>query len=269
MEEHLLEGSFREAVIKCFTTSKANAFESLLEPLQKLLRLSPPVALSLAHQEIFARILQKLQSNKALTRLNLLRIVQSICDASDEQGALINTYGLYDPIQRLAEADSAVLVRDMASKLIKSCDEHEKLYKSGGKRRPGRRVSASTTPPSVNASQSMPPTPTSSRSSHSTTYFADRDSRQRSVINGPMPFRTSGKEDRALNSITSLTNGSNTATRSRLPRTTSGRSSRQSMLMAAEKEDTAIPSSPLRVAPPIMISNSRRRRQTSSETHWM
>ncbi|MCJ1380240.1 hypothetical protein MMC17_003343 [Xylographa soralifera] len=268
VEEHLLEGSFREAVIRCFTTSKANAFESLLEPLQKLLRLSPPVALSLAHPEIFARILQKLQSNKALTRLNLLRIVQSICDASDEQGALINTYGLYDAIQKLAEADSAVLVRDMASKLIKSCDEHEKLYKSGGKRRPGRRVSASTTPPSVIASQSMPPTPTSSRSSHSTTYFADRDNRQRNVINGPMPFRTSGKEERALNSITSLTNGSNTTTRSRLPRTTSGRSSRQSMLMATEKEETVVPSSPLRVAPPIMIPNSRRRRQTSSEAHW-
>ncbi|MCJ1290554.1 hypothetical protein MMC34_002093 [Xylographa carneopallida] len=268
VEEHLLEGSFREAVIRCFTTSKANAFESLLEPLQKLLRLSPPVALSLAHPEIFARILQKLQSNKALTRLNLLRIVQSICDASDEQGALINTYGLYDPIQRLAEADSAVLVRDMASKLIKSCDEHEKLYKSGGKRRPGRRVSASTTPPSVIASQSMPPTPTSSRSSHSTTYFADRDTRQRTVITGPMPFRTGAKEERALHSITSLTNGSNTATRSRLPRTTSGRLSRQSMLMATEKEDTATPSSPLRVAPPIMIPNSRRRRQTSSEAHW-
>ena len=264
----MLEGSFRQAIIKCFTTSKANAFEGLLEPLQKLLRLSPPVALSLAHPEIFARILQKLQSNKALTRLNLLRIVQSICDASDEQEALINTYGLYDVIQRLAEADSAVLVRDMASKLIKSCEEHEKLYKSGGKRRPGRRASASTTPPSVIASQSMPPTPTGSRSSHSTTYFADRDKRQRSVINGPMPFRTSGKEERSINNVTSLTNGGNTATRSRLPRTTSGRSSRQSILMSIEKEDTDTPSSPFRVAPPIMIPNSRRRRQTSSEAHW-
>lgn len=268
VEEHLLEGTFRQEIIKCFTTSKANAFESLLEPLQKLLRLSPPVALSLAHPDIFARILQKLQSNKALTRLNLLRIVQSICDASDEQGALINMYGLYDAIQRLAEADSAVLVRDMASKLIKSYEEHERLGKSGGKRRPGRRTSASTTPPSLMTSQSVPPTPTSSRSSHSTTYFADRDSRQRGAINSSMPFRPSAKDERPLNGIPVLGIGFTMATKSRLPRTTSGRSSRQSMLMSPEKEEIVMPSSPLRGIPPIMIPNSRRRRQTSGEAHW-
>ncbi|MCJ1473058.1 hypothetical protein MMC13_001707 [Lambiella insularis] len=267
VEEHLLDGNFRHEIIKCFTTSKANAFESLLEPLQKLLRLSPPVALSLAHPDIFARILQKLQSNKALTKLNLLRIVQSICDASDEQGALINMYGLYDAVQRLAEADSAVLVRDMASKLIKSCEEHERLSKSGGKRRPGRRTSASITPPSLMSSQSVPPTPTSSRSSHSTTYFVDRDNRQRG-INGPIPFRAVVKDEKATNGTPVPGNGSSTTSRSRLPRTTSGRSSRQSMLMSPEREETVVPSSPLRGIPPITVPNSRRRKQANGEAHW-
>ena len=282
VEEHLLEGSFTKAIIKCFTTSKANAFENLLEPLQKLLRLSPPVALTLAHPEIFSRIHQKLQSNKALTRLNLLRIVQSICDASDEQGALINIYGLYDAIQRLAEADSAILVRDMASKLIRSCKEHEILLKSGGKRRPGRRTSTSTTPPSLNSSQSMPPTPTSNRSSHSTTYFPDRDSRQRNVITGHMPFRTAGREEPAtngmteamngmtgaMNGMTGAMNGSSMIAKSRLPRTTSGRNSRQSMLPSPTRAEPALRSSPIPGAPPAMVPNSRRRRQASGESRW-
>ena len=268
MEEHLLEGSFTKAIIKCFTTSKAAAFESLLEPLQKLLRLSPPVALTLAHPEIFARILQKLQSNKALTRLNLLRIVQSICDASHEQGALINIYGLYDAIQKLAESDSAVLVRDMASKLTKSCEEHERLYKSGGKRRPGRRASASTTPPSLLISQSMPPTPTSSRSGQSTTYFGDRDNRQRSGISGPVPFRASYRDEIISNGTLGSVNGSSITSKSRLPRTTSGRSSRQSMLTSPKKEGIVIPSSPVPEAPTVMIPNSRRRRQASGEARW-
>lgn len=87
MEEHLLDGSFTQGIIKCFTTSKANAFENLLEPLQKLLRLSPPIALSLAHPDLFARISQKFQSSKAVVRLNLLRIIRSICDSVDEPGA--------------------------------------------------------------------------------------------------------------------------------------------------------------------------------------
>ncbi|KAK4697163.1 hypothetical protein P7C71_g882, partial [Lecanoromycetidae sp. Uapishka_2] len=127
VEEHLLDGSFPTAIIKCFTTSKANAFESLLEPLQKLLRLSPPVALSLAHPDLFHRILRKLQSNKAVVRLNLLRIVRSICDASEEQGALISRYGLEDTIHKLAENDGAVLVRNMAGELIKSSEMNDRL----------------------------------------------------------------------------------------------------------------------------------------------
>jgi len=211
---------------------------------------------------MFARIHQKLQSNKALTRLNLLRIVQSICDASEEQGALINIYGLNDAIQRLAEADSAILVRDMAGKLIKSCEDHEILCKSGGKRKPGRRTSTSTTPPSLGSAQSMPPTPTSSRSSQSTSYFADREGRQRSAFNGPIPFRMGSRDE------TGSMNGSSMSNKSRLPRTTTGRTSRQSMFPSPKKGDVVSASSPILGAAPVMVPNSRRRRQASGEMRW-
>ena len=273
VEEHLLAGSFTEAITKCFITSKANAFENLLEPLQKLLRLSPPIALSLARPELFSRILQKLPANKALTRLNLLRIVQSICDASDEQGALVNVYGLYDTIQKLAETDTAILVRDMASKLIKSCSEHDTILRSGGKRRTARRTSNSTTPPSLGSSQSMPPTPTSSRSSRSTTYILERERPRH--LNGPAPLRASAREDSGSVTPTMSSGNSSVAGKSRLPRTTSGRNSRQSLLTSPKKEDVAIRSSLSSQAPlpppppPLMIPNSRRRRQTSGgEGRW-
>ena len=265
VEEHLLDGSFTNAIIKCFTTSKANSFENLLEPLQKLLRLSPPVALNLAHAELFSRVLQKLQSNKAVVRLNLLRIVRSICDANDEEGALINTYGLYDTIQKLAETDTAVLVRNMAGELIKSCDEHDKLGKSGGKRRQGRRASSSVTPPSMVGSLSMPPTPTSSRSAQSTKYFADRESRQRNMINGPTPFRQMSKDELGTHGTPNLVNS---ASKSRLPRTTSGRNSRQSMLNSPRKEENVMPSPSSHATPSTSMANSRRRRHVSGETRW-
>ncbi|KAH0543610.1 hypothetical protein FGG08_002048 [Glutinoglossum americanum] len=179
VEEHLLDGTFTEAVVKCFTTSKANAFENLLEPLQKLLRLSPPVALSLARPDLFARILQKLSHNKAVIRLNLLRIVRSICDSGDEQGALIITYGLFDSIKRLAENDSAVLVRNMAGELVRSSLEKERANQSnatpmtGSRRRVARRASSATVTP-ANSSDSVP--------MRSTTYLGSRGEREK--VNG-------------------------------------------------------------------------------------
>ena len=190
-------------------------------------------------------------------------------------------------IQRVAETDTAILVRDMASKLIRSCDEHD-IHGRSGKRRVARRTSVSTTPPSLISSQSMPPTPTNSRSSHSTIYFMDRE-RPRSFINGPVPFRatreesvtptpTSGSSTGA--STPTLTNGSTSSiiAKSRLPRTTSNRSSRQSLIYTSPKKEESVAPSPShlsvihadRVAQsPVMIPNSRRRRQTSgSDARW-
>ena len=272
----MLAGNFTQAITKCFIESKANAFESLLEPLQKLLRLSPPVALSLAQPELFSRILQKLSSNKALTRLNLLRIVQCICDASDEQGALISMYGLYDTVQRLADNDTAILVRDMASKLIRSCDEHEMITRSGGRRRGARRTSSSTTPPSMTSSgQSMPPTPTSSRSSHSTTYFMDRERIRNMNTNVSIPYRPSRDDSRSSTPTSQASGTPTTASRSRLPRTTSDRNSRQSMLLSIPKKNDSLSGQTVHrssqaAPPPVMIPNSRRRRQTSGggDSRW-
>ena len=280
MEEHLLDGDFTQAILKCFTTAKANAFENLLEPLQKLLRLSPPIAHSLAQSDLFSRILTKLTSNKALTRLNLLRIVQSICDASDEQGALINVYGLYEAIQKLAENDTAILVRDMASKLIRSCDDHDVIVRSGKRRGAVRRTSVSTTPP----------TPTSGRSSNSTYYYIDRERPRSSILNGPVPFRaTPGSSTPRESSVTSvrssngsgsttptLSSGTNSVitTKSRLPRTTSSRASRSSLIYNSPKKDEKEVPSPAATqggrGSPVMIPNSRRRRQTSGgEMRWV
>lgn len=160
VEEHLLAtAGFSEAIVQCFNESKPDAFENLLEPLQKLLRLSPPVAASLAHPDLFTRTVLRLHSKKALVRLNLLRIIRSICDASDEQGALIRNYGLLDSVTDLAAHDPAILVREMASELVRSS---EYTIRRNLDVRPVRRSSSSTMtpPPIIPPTSSMPPTPT-------------------------------------------------------------------------------------------------------------
>lgn len=261
VEEHLLDGAFTSGIIKCFTTAKANAFENLLEPLQKLLRLSPPIALSLAHPDFFYRILQKFQSTKAVVRLNLLRIVRSICDASEEQGALIRSYGLEDTIQRLAEHDGAVLVRNMASDLIKSGESSERQGMSGSRRRPGRRSSSSTTPPSLLTSYSMPSTPTSSRSSHSTNYTFDRA--QKNGVNSSIPYRPASRDGSNVSRLPTLVNG----VKSQLPRTATTRTPQRQVVISPRKDQSEnVPPAPSRrdtvMAP---TPNSRRRRRVSGD----
>lgn len=163
VEEHLLSNvNFSSGIVECFVHSKTDSFENLLEPLQKLLRLSPPVASSLAHPDLFARTASKLQSKKALVRLNLLRIIRSICDASDEDGALLRTYGLYAAVNDLAKHDQAILVRELAGDLIKTAEVNARRSMDGA-RRVLRRSSSSTVTSTLMSGSSLPPTPSSER----------------------------------------------------------------------------------------------------------
>ncbi|PQK13694.1 hypothetical protein BB8028_0004g06250 [Beauveria bassiana] len=185
VESYLIDGSFTRAIISGFNTNRLNSFDSnLLEPLLKLLRLSPGVAASLAKPEMFAGIAQRLGHKKAVVRLNLLRLVRTIIDSCDT--ALGNGDGttslnsaqvrsLMEVIQTLAEIDSAVLVRNLAAELVRShlagrpspsaMMRHDSIASSqssstSSSRRSATRRNTSYTPPSLQSSISFPQTPT-------------------------------------------------------------------------------------------------------------
>ncbi|KAF9887841.1 hypothetical protein FE257_009501 [Aspergillus nanangensis] len=264
VEEHLLDHrydrpSFADSIVRCLTISKANAFENLLEPLQKLLRLSPPIASTLARPDLFTRIGQKLHHNKAAVRLNLLRIISSICDSSEEQGGLLAKYDLLDAIREL-EHDPAILVRDMAGKLIQS-NEKSEAY-SMGKRKPAlRRQSTSTTPPNLLANQSAPSTP--HRSSQSKGYFEGKDGSRhpRNALSGSALALRPGSRDGASPSLAAGLNGSSSAVRNRIPRGVSNRLSYVDLL----SEEESRPPSSLSRRPSIL---PRRRRTTQADAEW-
>lgn len=232
VEEQLLSSSdFSAAIVQCFSHSKTDSFENLLEPLQKLLRLSPPVAASLAHPDLFSRTGQKLQSKKALVRLNLLRIIRSICDASEEDGGLITRYGLDVAIMDLARNDQAVLVREMAGDLIKASELSVRRSADGTRRGMMRRSSSSTTP-IIPSQGSLPPTPNSDRRSGSragSSYFDLDDFVRplRAIQPNSSPYRPISRD--SIDSMsdlttpnyssTSTTNAFGSMTKSRLPRT--------------------------------------------------
>jgi hypothetical protein len=180
VESHLADGGFTRAIISCFSTNRVNAFDSnLLEPLLKLLRLSPSVAASLAKPEMFAGIAQRLGHKKAVVRLNLLRLVRTIMDAcepglgSGDGTRSLNSSqvrSLMAAIQTLAEKDTAVLVRNLASELVRSNIDTSvrpsegaasAVPSSSSSRRTGSRRNNSYTPPSLQTSVSAgPQTPT-------------------------------------------------------------------------------------------------------------
>lgn len=95
-----------------------------------------PIAHAVGQPQFFSRILTKLSHNKAVVRLNLLRILRTICDANEQKETLIRMYGMYQTIQRLAEKDGAVLVRNLAGELIKMCAAKEQRvsYRNRGQR---------------------------------------------------------------------------------------------------------------------------------------
>ncbi|UNI20940.1 Non-specific serine/threonine protein kinase [Purpureocillium takamizusanense] len=187
VESHLVDGHFTRAIVSCFGTNRLNAFDSnLLEPLLKLLRLSPSVAASLAKPEMFAGIAQRLGHKKAVVRLNLLRLVRTIMDScepglgtGDGSRTLNNAQirSLMNSIQTLAETDTAVLVRNLAAELLRSHIEMDSSVghllrhdgpsaaqvssASSSARRSATRRNTSYTPPSFQSSVSMPQTPTS------------------------------------------------------------------------------------------------------------
>ena len=198
-----------------------------------------------------------------MVRLNLLRIIRSICDASDQQGDLITQYGLFETIQRLSEIDGAVLVRNMASELVKSSEMNDKIGMSGARRRPGRRASSSTTPPSLSISTSVPHTPTSNRTTRYPVPLNERIPKQPAIINTALSYRPATEEGSNSNSLSASPSGSGVISRSRLPRTKSGR---PSMMTASPKEANATPTNyrqeALGSAP---APNSRRRRRISDE----
>ena len=176
VEDHLLENQkFTTAIITSLGSSKSTSFENLLEPLQKLLRLSQALAASVAQsQQLWDIIKQKLSHTKPAIRLNLLRIIGSICDASIDGISILDQCGLYDVIEQLQYSDPAILVRSMAGELVRSWEDNDTAsIHSGhagsnnqamapGRKHPGmmRRTSSGQTPPHLlDRQMSMPTSP--------------------------------------------------------------------------------------------------------------
>ena len=118
VEDQLLKPETLEALLKCFISAKANSFEGLLDPFLKICRLSTNIAIGIAKAQFFKRVVDRLGHSKALVRLNLLRIVKTVCDIHPNRAVLVERYGIYQIVAKLSREDGAVLVRELAREIM-------------------------------------------------------------------------------------------------------------------------------------------------------
>lgn len=121
VEDMLTQPEGVQAILDCFVTSKSNSFENLLDPLLKMCRQSQAITIALGTKPaLVRRIIDKLGAAqpKAVVRLNLLRLLRTVCEAHPSRGALVERYGLYDIVRGLSREDGAVLVRELAREIL-------------------------------------------------------------------------------------------------------------------------------------------------------
>lgn len=120
IEDQLTKPAALEALLKCFVTAKSNSFENLLDPFLKMCRLSTDITIGIAKSQFFKRIIDKLSHSKAVVRLNLLRILRTVCEAHPNRAMLVERFGIHDIVVKLSKNDGAVLVRELAREIVPS-----------------------------------------------------------------------------------------------------------------------------------------------------
>jgi hypothetical protein len=117
VEDKLAKPKSLDALLKCFVSAKAGSFENLLDPFLKICRLSTPIAIGIAKAQFFRRITEKLGNSKAVVKLNLLRILRTVCDVHPNRALLVERYGIHETVASLRRNDGAVLVRELAKEI--------------------------------------------------------------------------------------------------------------------------------------------------------
>ena len=117
VEDKLAKPKSLDALLKCFVSAKAGSFENLLDPFLKICRLSTQIAIGIAKVHFFKRITEKLGNSKAVVKLNLLRILRTVCDVHPNRALLVERYGIHETVASLRRKDGAVLVRELAKEI--------------------------------------------------------------------------------------------------------------------------------------------------------
>lgn len=84
----------------------------------KITRISSAITIGIAKSSFFKRVIEKLGHSKPVVRLNLLRLLRTVCDIHPNRAMLVDRFGLYDIVFKLSKEDQAILVRELAREIV-------------------------------------------------------------------------------------------------------------------------------------------------------
>lgn len=114
-----------EALVSAFTSARGVPFESLLDQLQRLLKASRKLARAMGQATGFvATVCERLKHPKPTVRANLLKVLQSLLDASLDLEKLLAQYSVVKTLTTLSELDGAIIVRALAGSILQAMEGH-------------------------------------------------------------------------------------------------------------------------------------------------
>ena len=125
VEKKLVEPLAVRALIAAFGSARAVQFESLLDQLQKLLKASKKLSRALTITDFTSKLLERLNHPKPTVRANLLKILQCTLDCAADKQPFLAKDKIIAQLIIMSETDSAVIVRALASSMLRSMSEQE------------------------------------------------------------------------------------------------------------------------------------------------
>jgi hypothetical protein len=107
-------------LMKLIVNTKSKDLVTILPPFQKIFVIAERLVRDMTQGSLMLKLLTEVKSHPEVSvRLNILKMLLSIVKHGHQKlDMLRELYGLDDVLQHLAEKDSAVLVREIASKIM-------------------------------------------------------------------------------------------------------------------------------------------------------
>lgn len=114
-------------LVEVLDTRTPATFENLLDSLKKILHASARVNQALGDSRFVPKLVERLSHPTPVIRVNLLRMLTSIYEHNRNPKKMVMEHNLMRVVERMAQNDTAVLVKEIAGQLQKAFKANDYL----------------------------------------------------------------------------------------------------------------------------------------------
>lgn len=127
MEAILQKPESIKLLVEVLDTRTPATFENLLDSLKKILNASARVNQALGDSRFVPKLVERLSHPTPVIRVNLLRMLTAIYEHHRSPKKMVMEHNLMRVVERMAHADKAVLVKEIAGQLQKAFKTNDYL----------------------------------------------------------------------------------------------------------------------------------------------